>query len=130
MGKNSRVVVVGLGEVGNPLLELISRHYDAVGVDISPVEPIDQVDVLHVCYPFGIEDFVGETYAHSETESIELGAVRAWVVADQGDNLPGLRLRIHKARESRAIGARGSEENADMAFEQSVETRVSSGVTA
>lgn len=45
MGKNSRVVVVGLGEVGNPLLELISRHYDAVGVDISPVEPIDQVDV-------------------------------------------------------------------------------------
>ena len=30
-------------------------------MDISPVGPIDKVDVLHVCYPFQIDDFVGET---------------------------------------------------------------------
>jgi len=64
--KNSKVVVVGLGEVGKPLFELVSKHYDAVGVDISPVERIEQVDVLHVCYPFGIEDFVGETVRYIE----------------------------------------------------------------
>jgi UDP-N-acetyl-D-mannosaminuronate dehydrogenase len=58
---SNTVVVVGLGEVGKPLLELISRHYDAVGVDISPVDRIEQVGVLHICYPFQIEDFVGET---------------------------------------------------------------------
>jgi len=66
VGKNSKVVVVGLGEVGKPLFELVSKHYDAVGVDISPVERIEQVDVLHVCYPFAIEDFVGETVRYIE----------------------------------------------------------------
>ena len=62
MSKDNKVVVVGLGEVGKPLLELASAHHDAVGVDISPpMGPIEQVDVLHICYPFQVRDFVGET---------------------------------------------------------------------
>ncbi len=63
---NNKVVVVGLGEVGKPLFELVSKHYDAVGVDISPVERIEQVDVLHACYPFEIKDFIGETARYIE----------------------------------------------------------------
>jgi UDP-N-acetyl-D-mannosaminuronate dehydrogenase len=56
------VVVVGLGEVGKPLLEIASEHHRAIGVDIAPpTEPIGNVDVLHVCYPFQIKDFLGET---------------------------------------------------------------------
>ena len=66
MTKRDKVVVVGLGEVGKPLLELVSRHHDAIGVDISPVERIGQVDILHVCYPFQIEDFIGETVRYIE----------------------------------------------------------------
>ncbi len=66
MTKKDKVVVVGLGEVGKPLLELVSRHHDAIGVDISPVERIGQVDILHVCYPFQIKDFVGETVRYIE----------------------------------------------------------------
>jgi UDP-N-acetyl-D-mannosaminuronate dehydrogenase len=59
---NGKVVVVGLGEVGKPIFELASRHHNAVGVDIAPLEErIEQVDYLHVCYPFQISDFVGET---------------------------------------------------------------------
>ncbi len=62
MKENGKIVVVGLGEVGKPLLDLFSKHHDAVGVDVSPpVEPIGRVDFLHVCYPFEIQDFVGET---------------------------------------------------------------------
>jgi UDP-N-acetyl-D-mannosaminuronate dehydrogenase len=61
VGKNNKVVVVGLGEVGKPLFDLLSRHYDTVGVDISPVGLIENVAVLHVCYPFEIKDFIGET---------------------------------------------------------------------
>lgn len=62
MKEKKQVVVVGLGEVGRPLLELSSEHYDAVGVDIAPVAGrVDKVDFLHICYPFEIEDFVGET---------------------------------------------------------------------
>ena len=61
------IVVVGLGEVGKPIFELVSRHHEAVGVDVSPPEErVGEVDVLHVCYPFGIEDFEGETARYIE----------------------------------------------------------------
>jgi UDP-N-acetyl-D-mannosaminuronate dehydrogenase len=64
---NSTVAVVGLGEVGKPLLELVSRHHRTVGVDITPPSGnIKQVDVLHVCYPFQIDNFVGETVRYIE----------------------------------------------------------------
>lgn len=67
MTGKQKVVVVGLGEVGKPLLELVSKHHDAVGVDISPpLKQIEQVDVLHVCYPFQIKSFVGETLRYME----------------------------------------------------------------
>ena len=60
--EGKKVVVAGLGEVGRPLLELLSTHYRTVGVDIKPpAEPVGEVDVLHVCYPFEIKDFIGET---------------------------------------------------------------------
>src|SRR5262249_47384609 len=62
MNKVETIVVTGLGEVGKPLLELISKYHIAVGVDISPPPgDIRDVDVLHVCFPFQIRDFVGET---------------------------------------------------------------------
>jgi len=59
-----------------------------------------------------------------ETDGVEPHAVRARVAAQHGDNLPGLRLRMHTARESEEFGARGSEEYVDLAFDESVDTRV------
>lgn len=62
MGEAKKVVVVGLGEVGRPILELASRHHQVFGVDISPpAERVEGADVMHICYPFGIENFVSET---------------------------------------------------------------------
>lgn len=62
MNEENSVVVVGLGEVGRPLLELLSKRYKTVGVDIAPpTGPIGKVDVLHICFPFQIQDFVGES---------------------------------------------------------------------
>lgn len=67
MKEENSVVVVGLGEVGRPLFELLSKHYDVIGVDITlPPGPLGKVDVLHVCYPFEIKDFVGETVRYIE----------------------------------------------------------------
>src|SRR5229473_5677557 len=67
MSQRRRVVVVGLGEVGKPLLEIVSEHHDAIGIDIAPpVGEIGPVDVLHVCFPFEIKDFVGETVRYIE----------------------------------------------------------------
>lgn len=62
MSDTKSVVVVGLGEVGKPLFELASRRHQTIGIDIQPLAgEIPTVEVLHVCYPFQIGDFVGET---------------------------------------------------------------------
>jgi UDP-N-acetyl-D-mannosaminuronate dehydrogenase len=67
LSERKNVVVVGLGEVGRPLLQLVSEHHNVIGVDISPpIGDIGEVDVLHVCYPFDIKDFVGETARYIE----------------------------------------------------------------
>jgi UDP-N-acetyl-D-mannosaminuronate dehydrogenase len=61
------VVVVGLGEVGRPLFELLSKHYKVIGVDIAPFStPEAKVDVLHICFPFEVKDFVGESARYIE----------------------------------------------------------------
>jgi hypothetical protein len=63
-----------------------------------------------------------------EADWAEPGAVRAQVAVDHGNDLPGLRLRIHKARELSAIGAHGPEDYVDLVVDESVETSVSSEV--
>src|SRR5712664_3949368 len=65
MNEENTIVVVGLGEVGRPLLELLSKHYKVVGVDIAP-PPVCKGDVLHICIPFEIPDFEGETARYIE----------------------------------------------------------------
>jgi UDP-N-acetyl-D-mannosaminuronate dehydrogenase len=80
MKPQKSVVVVGLGEVGKPLLQLISRHREALGVDISPpAEPIGQVEVLHLCYPFQIKDFVGECARYIELFKPDLTIINSTV---------------------------------------------------
>jgi UDP-N-acetyl-D-mannosaminuronate dehydrogenase len=82
----SKIVVVGLGEVGKPLYELASQYHETVGVDIAPARAIDGVDVLHICYPFQIKDFVGETARYIErykpavtviNSTVSIGTTRA-----------------------------------------------------
>ena len=67
MTDKNKIVVVGLGEVGKPLYELISKYHSVLGVDITPPSiPPASVDVLHICYPFQIRDFVGECARYIE----------------------------------------------------------------
>src|SRR5438552_4126231 len=62
MTERKKVVVVGLGEVGRPLFEIASRHHQTIGVDIEPVvKKVQGIDVMHICFPFQIKDFVGES---------------------------------------------------------------------
>jgi UDP-N-acetyl-D-mannosaminuronate dehydrogenase len=67
MSEPQKVVVVGLGEVGRPIFDLASKHHKVFGVDITPpTERVAPVDVLHICFPFGINDFVGEAIRYIE----------------------------------------------------------------
>src|SRR5579862_8387221 len=90
MKTKNKVVVVGLGEIGKPLYQLISERHDVVGVDISPIGQIDQVDVMHVCYPFHIKNFIVETVRYIEhfrpaltviNSTVSVGTTRA--IADR-----------------------------------------------
>ena len=61
MNTVKKIVIVGLGEVGKPLMQLISEHHKTVGVDITPPDQDPRgADVLHLCFPFQVKDFVGE----------------------------------------------------------------------
>lgn len=64
MSTSEVVIVVGLGEVGRPLLNILSKSFDCLGVDVSPVETDRPCSVLHLCYPFQIRDFVGTTASY------------------------------------------------------------------
>ncbi|HEY6127078.1 MAG TPA: hypothetical protein VIW23_02740 [Candidatus Acidoferrum sp.] len=62
MKEQQKVVIVGLGEVGKPLFELARRYHEVIGVDIEPPrQQVERVDVLHICFPYEIKDFIGET---------------------------------------------------------------------
>jgi UDP-N-acetyl-D-mannosaminuronate dehydrogenase len=48
------VLVVGLGEVGRPLLQVLSAAHSAFGRDVAD-RAFHGVQILHVCFPFGPE---------------------------------------------------------------------------
>ncbi|WP_455378534.1 hypothetical protein [Petrachloros mirabilis] len=80
MSANGKMMVVGLGEIGKPLLEVISRHHKTVGVDIAPVsEAPGEIDVMHVCYPFKIDNFIGETACYMKQYKPRLTVINSTV---------------------------------------------------
>ncbi len=80
MESSKQIVIAGLGEVGKPLFQLISEHCDAVGVDVgTPLNGIGQVEVLHICFPFQIKDFVGEVARYVGLFKPELTVINSTV---------------------------------------------------
>ena len=63
---HSTVVIVGLGEIGKPLLEIMKSRYRTFGVDINQPAPVSQCDVMHICFPFQSDKFVRQVveYIH------------------------------------------------------------------
>ena len=74
-----RVVVIGMGEVGRPLFEILSRAYPCIAVDLSPVEIRKPCSVLHVCYPFQIRRFVDVTAGYISKYQPELAIINSTI---------------------------------------------------
>jgi UDP-glucose 6-dehydrogenase len=66
MSESDCVVIVGIGEVGGPLSQILSRSNRCLEVDIQPVDAPGPCSVLHICYPFPIPNFVGTTARYIE----------------------------------------------------------------
>lgn len=54
-------IILGLGEVGRPLLKVLSRAHRIEGIDTPARDVRGSVDFMHVCYPAEIRDFNGVT---------------------------------------------------------------------
>jgi UDP-N-acetyl-D-mannosaminuronate dehydrogenase len=54
------VIIVGLGEVGKPLFEIIKTQHEVFGVDIDLAAPLNRCDVMHICFPFRGARFVDQ----------------------------------------------------------------------
>jgi UDP-N-acetyl-D-mannosaminuronate dehydrogenase len=55
MSKSEAAVtlVVGLGEVGNPLFTILKRQEPGtIGIDIEPVRLAKPIGIMHICFPF------------------------------------------------------------------------------
>jgi UDP-N-acetyl-D-mannosaminuronate dehydrogenase len=72
------VLIVGLGEVGRPLLEILSGTHQAAGRDIED-RPFHGVRILHLCFPFGAE-FVSAAQRYVSRYEPEVVVVNSTVV--------------------------------------------------
>ena len=52
MASNTKTLVVGLGEVGGALAEVLERSHPVLKHDIEPREFSDPIGVMHICIPF------------------------------------------------------------------------------
>ena len=83
------VLVVGAGEVGLPLAEVLSGSFQVVTKDVEPLA-LEGVEVMHVCYPFDADTFVETTVGYAEMYKPRLLIVNSTVV-------PGTTQRIADA---------------------------------
>lgn len=81
MSNESVVVVVGLGEIGRPLFNLIEKAgVPCVGVDLQPVEVKQDVSLLHLCIPFDVPlGFVETAVAYADKYRPRLMVVNSTV---------------------------------------------------
>jgi len=80
------VLVVGLGEIGRPLLEILRGAHDAAGRDIED-RPFDGVQVLHLCFPYS-PDFVSSAARYVSLYEPQVVVVNSTVI-------PGTTTEIH-----------------------------------
>ncbi|HEX3960265.1 MAG TPA: hypothetical protein VHZ03_27110 [Trebonia sp.] len=72
------VLVVGLGEIGRPLLEILRGAHDAAGRDIED-RPFDGVEVLHLCFPYS-PDFISSAARYVSLYEPEVVVVNSTVI--------------------------------------------------
>ena len=61
---SASVLVIGLGEIGKPLSELISTRYNVICIDIEPVEFNGECEIMHICYTFEKSNFIDLSVAY------------------------------------------------------------------
>lgn len=73
-------LVIGLGEVGTPLAEILESRYRTYRKDIAPLEISEPIDVVHICYAYKGHDFVETTVEYVKQYRPRLVIIHSTVV--------------------------------------------------
>jgi UDP-N-acetyl-D-mannosaminuronate dehydrogenase len=93
---SASVLVIGLGEIGKPLFELIKTKYNVIGVDIEPVELNGECEIMHICYPFEIDNFISQSVAYINQYKPKMTVINSTVA-------PGTTRAIYQATGSSIV---------------------------
>lgn len=77
-----RHAVIGLGETGRPLYELLAETYcDTYGYDAKegPITTDDQAYFLHICLPWQIKDFIGTVKEYQDRLNAAITVIHSTV---------------------------------------------------
>src|SRR5437868_6014998 len=75
----SFTIVVGQGEVGGPLADILSSAHNVVRVDIQPVPSPGPCRFMHVAIPFQIPDFIQTTQGYIRKYAPEFVVINSTV---------------------------------------------------
>jgi UDP-N-acetyl-D-mannosaminuronate dehydrogenase len=95
---NEKVLVIGVGEIGKPLLELIREKYEAYGLDIKALEPIPECEIMHICFPFDGENFIQQSLRYIAKYHPSLVIINSTVA-------PGTTRRIARESSTAAVNS-------------------------
>lgn len=95
---SAEIIVVGLGEIGRPLFELIEEKYPVTEIDIQPVHFDGECSVLHVCFPFDFERFVSECVRYINKYNPVLTIINSTVA-------PGITRRVQEETGARIVNS-------------------------
>ncbi len=82
-------LVIGLGEVGRPLLAVLQRVHRVEGVDLPANDVHGRVDLMHVCYPAHLDGFVAATIAYARRYRPEVVVIHSTVPVGTTRTLQG-----------------------------------------
>jgi len=74
------IVIIGLGQTGRPLLEIVRQRYSVVGIDIEPNNFNGQASIMHICYPYQINNFIDTSVGYINRYNPELTIINSTVV--------------------------------------------------
>ena len=95
---SDKVLVIGVGEIGRPLLELIREHYETYSLDIHPEAGIPQCDIVHICFPYQGDNFIQQTVDYVTKYRPSLTIINSTVA-------PGTTRRIAEATHSSVVNS-------------------------
>jgi UDP-N-acetyl-D-mannosaminuronate dehydrogenase len=86
----STTIIIGLGEIGKPLFNLIAKaeNEKTIGIDIQPIEISESVGIMHICIPFQLENgFVKTVTEYAKKYKPEIIVVNSTVTAGTSESI-------------------------------------------